>query len=112
MLPVVELVHDGSIFDYSAKSPTPHHANISQDLARRLNEIGRVVFKEFQCRHIARIDIILNKEHMPVILEVNVLPGMGPKSVFPKAIEYGSLDFGDEINDLVSDAKYPLQVGR
>jgi D-alanine-D-alanine ligase len=37
------------------------------------------------CRHLSRTDLILTEQGVPVVLEVNTIPGFTPTSLLPKA---------------------------
>ena len=45
------------------------------------------------CRHVGRVDLIVDKRGQPTILEVNTLPGMTDTSLLPDAARAVGLDF-------------------
>ncbi len=47
------------------------------------------------CRHYARTDVILRPDGVPVVLEVNTIPGMTPTSLYPKAAAAAGIAFED-----------------
>lgn len=90
-LPVVEIVPPvGELFDYDNKyngrtqelSPPPH---VSQDLQRKVQWLAEQAHKIMGCRHLSRVDIIIDKHQEPHILEINTMPGLTDESLYPKA---------------------------
>jgi len=55
-------------------------------------------------RDLSRVDLIVDADHQPHVLGVNVAPGMTETSLLPLAAQAASLDFGRMIGTLVSRA--------
>lgn len=90
-LPVVEVrPHSSRFFDYAAKY-TPGQttyevpACLDDTLTQGVQEAGLRAHRALGCRHFSRVDLILNDQHQPVILEVNTIPGLTATSLLPKA---------------------------
>mgnify|MGYP001579031056 CR=1 FL=1 len=60
-------------------------AFLSPETAGRVQEAGRRAHEAIGCRHFSRTDLILSEAQVPVILEVNTIPGLTPTSLLPKA---------------------------
>lgn len=98
VLPIVEILVDklpegaNPIYSYEAKWvwDTPSKpldifqcpANITRDLEEKIKRIAIKTFKVLNCRDLCRIDMRLDENGMPHVLEVNPLPGLIPD---PKA---------------------------
>jgi D-alanine--D-alanine ligase len=89
-LPVVEIRPRAGFFDYRAKytsglteylvpAPLPSSA------ARATQAAGLAAHRALGCRHLSRADLILREDGVPVLLEVNTIPGFTPTSLLPKA---------------------------
>jgi len=94
VLPIVEILLDklpegaSRIYSYEAKwiwdlpeKPLEIFqcpANIPQNLEKRIKQIATKTFKVLNCRDVCRIDMRLDQNGEPHILEVNPLPGMIP----------------------------------
>lgn len=51
-----------------------------------MNDISRLVGYHMNIRHHARIDFRLSKEGVPYMIDVNLLPGLGPSAHFSKCL--------------------------
>lgn len=89
-LPVVEIQSSRSFFDYTAKY-TPGltryvvPADLDQALATQIQRAGLRAHHALGCQHFSRIDLLLNEEARPIILEANTIPGLTMTSLLPKA---------------------------
>lgn len=79
--------------------------------AELYNEIERVCLntcKALRIRDWARIDVRLDENNIPNIVEVNPLPGILPdpqdNSCYPKAARHAGLDYNSMINAVLSEA--------
>ena len=66
-------------------------------------------YKALKCKVYARVDMIVDKNGVPYILEVNTLPGMTPASLFPKSAKGEGYSFS-EFLDLIIETS--LKVNR
>ena len=89
-LPVVEIRPHQAFFDFRAKYtagmtdyvvPAP----LAPDAAAAVQQAGLTAHRALGCRHLSRTDLILTPEGIPVVLEVNTIPGFTPTSLLPKA---------------------------
>ncbi len=89
-LPIVEIQSHRGLFDYTAKY-TPGQttylvpATLPARVARRVQEAGLMAYRALGCRDVSRVDLILDRRHRPVILELNTIPGFTSTSLLPKA---------------------------
>ncbi len=92
-LPPIWIVPQVSFYDYQAKyvrddtryvldaEQVGVSAAVSQQLCRLAVDVHRVL----GCRHMSRVDFIVDKQERPWILEVNTVPGFTAHSLLPKA---------------------------
>lgn len=45
------------------------------------------------CRHLSRVDFLVDERHSPTILEINTIPGFTSHSLIPKAAAHVGIDF-------------------
>lgn len=89
VFPITELVSPAEFFDYTTKYDgstqeiTP--ARIPTDVAQKIANYSRAIYKRLNCRGIARIDYIVS-EGVPYFLEINTVPGMTSESIVPKQV--------------------------
>jgi D-alanine-D-alanine ligase len=123
-LPIVEIRFDAlpkgvnHIYSYEAKwiwdtSDKPLEifecpAVLDEQLEARITTICRDAYAVLNCRDWARIDVRLNAEANPMVLEVNPLPGILPRpednSCFPKAARVAGMSYSQLINSVLDIA--------
>ncbi|GBD87586.1 D-alanine--D-alanine ligase B [bacterium BMS3Abin03] len=83
-------------------------ANIDRELEKQIKEIALKTYKVLRCKDWSRIDIRLDKNNVPNIIEVNPLPGIMPdpneNSSFPKAARAAGLDYNQMIQTVLHAA--------
>lgn len=114
-LPVVEIRPTQGFFDFAAKytvGMTEYHApaRLRPSIAARVQEAGRRAHETLGCRHFSRTDLILNRANVPVILEVNTIPGLTPTSLLPKAAACAGISYGELCEQLVQMACPPTNL--
>ncbi|MBU0548783.1 MAG: D-alanine--D-alanine ligase [Candidatus Omnitrophica bacterium] len=97
-LPVIEIIPKNKFYDYEAKyaagmSEYVVPAELPADIACRLQEIGLAAHRSLGCFAFSRVDIRLNRDNAPFILEVNSIPGLTSVSLLPKAASAAGIDF-------------------
>lgn len=84
-------------------------ADIDAELEADLVELAKDAFRVTGCRDWARIDLRLDKDGRPHVLEVNALPGVLPdpeqNSCYPKAARAAGVSFEDAILAVVDAAR-------
>ncbi len=50
---------------------------------------------------VSRVDLIIDSEGIPYVLEVNTLPGMTATSLIPKIARHAGLSFHDLIEEIL-----------
>jgi D-alanine-D-alanine ligase len=89
-LPVIEIRSHHAFFDFSAKYTkglTDYlvPAELPPAVAQTAQAAALTAHRALGCRHLSRADLILRPDGVPVVLEVNTIPGFTPTSLLPKA---------------------------
>jgi len=97
-LPVIQIVPQRKFYSYEAKYQDKGTAYllpppISKSLQERAQIQALRAHKALGCKGFSRIDMILNNEGIPVVLEVNTIPGLTSRSLLPKAAQAMEIDF-------------------
>ncbi|MDP2981629.1 MAG: D-alanine--D-alanine ligase [Candidatus Omnitrophota bacterium] len=97
-LPIVEIVPKRKFFDFTAKYEkglTEYivPAEIDEQTYKMCQEVGLRTHKVLSARSFSRVDIILNKKIGPVVLELNMIPGLTETSLLPKAARAAGIEF-------------------
>lgn len=131
ILPIVEQNYDifpkdlKKFASYEAKwlfedsLPNPHDAyicpaKIPKALEKLIEKLCIQAFEVLHCRDIARIDMRLNSEGKPQLLEINTLPGMLPDpnvvSYYPVAARTAGWDYNRMIGQIITHARERLSI--
>jgi len=123
-LPIVEIRFDSlprgvnPIYSYEAKwiwddSSNPLQifdcpARLSAELQTDIERICLAAYRVMRCRDWCRVDVRLDAENRPCIIELNPLPGILPRpennSCFPKAARAAGLTYNQLINEVLDTA--------
>ncbi len=96
-LPILEIKPADGLYTYDAKydrDDTVYDTAplLALDLAARLREMSVHLFAEMGCRHLARVDWLLDAKRGPFLLEINTMPGFTSHSLVPMAAQQVGLD--------------------
>ncbi len=99
-LPVVEVLPGREFYDYEAKykdTRTRYEcpARLGTAEARLVVDTALAAYKTLGCQVMARVDVILDGDGRPYVLEANSIPGLTGKSLLPKAAKAQGIDFPD-----------------
>ena len=106
-LPVIEIVPKNKFYDYEAKyapGGSDHiiPARVSEEITEYLQKNAVLAHQSLNCKTYSRTDFIVPFDGtLPVVLEVNTLPGMTPTSLFPDAAKEIGLSYEDMIERLI-----------
>ncbi|MFH1094480.1 MAG: D-alanine--D-alanine ligase [Candidatus Omnitrophota bacterium] len=97
-LPVIEIIPKNRFYDFQAKytagmSDYIVPADLPQDVAISAQNTALKAHKLLGCRCFSRVDILLDLDQRPVVLEVNSIPGFTATSLLPKAAAACGIDF-------------------
>lgn len=105
VLPAIHIVPAVEYYDYEAKytrDDTAYRFELDPpEIGKVVRELALRAFQILGCRHLARIDFLVDAQLNPWILEANTMPGFTSHSLLPKAAaEYG-IAFPDLCDRLV-----------
>jgi D-alanine-D-alanine ligase len=106
VLPVVEIVPRGGFFDFDSRytmGATDYFcpARLDGEVAGRVVDAALRAHRALECQNVSRVDIIVDEEGAPQVLELNISPGMTESSLLPMAAEAAGLSFRDLVGRLV-----------
>lgn len=109
VLPAVEIVADGGVYDYDARyiaGSTEFFvpARLTDTASAAVQDAALRAHRAFGLRHLSRTDLIVDREGQPWFLEVNVAPGMTETSLLPQAAASAGEDYGALYRQLVEAA--------
>ncbi|MBI5018000.1 MAG: D-alanine--D-alanine ligase [Deltaproteobacteria bacterium] len=108
-LPLVEVVPEGGFYDYASKY-TPGRtryicpAELDEGTATRASHAGAAAYVALGCSGAARVDVLLDEQGRPWVLEVNTIPGMTPTSLLPKAAQAAGIEFDELVERILAGA--------
>lgn len=109
-LPVIEIRPlKGEFFDYESKYSESGAeeivpARISKSLTKKIQDLAIKVYKEISCRGFGRVDFIIKNNKVPVVLEINTIPGLTPMSLLPKAAKAYGISYSQLLDRIIKYA--------
>ena len=110
-LTIVEILPRKKHFDFDAKYSKGMcdfvaPASLGESLRERIKSLGLAAHKALGCRHFSRVDICLDKNNSPFVLEANTIPGLTRNSLFPLAAKCEGINFSSLILKMVEVTLY------
>jgi D-alanine-D-alanine ligase len=109
-MPVVRIIPDGGFFDFDAKytkGKTVYEvpAVLPEAVTARAQKASENLYVAMGCEGLCRVDFIVREsDKVPVLLEINTLPGMTATSLSPKAAAVAGLSFEDLVERVLMTA--------
>jgi D-alanine-D-alanine ligase len=108
VLPIVEAIplSGHSFYDFESRY-TPGEtefivpAELDATVRAEVERVSLATYRVLGCRGFGRVDIILDEENTPWILELNTIPGLTETSTMPMAAEAAGLSFEDLVETIV-----------
>ena len=97
-LPIIEIEPKAGHYDYENKytvGATEYHcpAQLDDAVTARASELSLRAWQAVEGRHFGRVDLMLDADLEPFVLEVNTLPGLTETSLLPKAAAAAGISF-------------------
>lgn len=114
-LPVIRIRPKSGVYDYRSKYTRGETefevpAKMEQAQTRRVQEMALAAYRSLDCRDFARIDLMMDGDGQPWLLEVNTIPGMTETSLLPQAA--GAIGVGfDELCELMLQMALKRKTG-
>ena len=105
-LPIVSIVPDGGVYDYTARYTAGSTefvvpAKLSDELAAECARVAVTAHESLGLRDLSRSDLMVDAAGRVWFLEVNVAPGLTETSTVPLSVQAAGLDLGELMADLV-----------
>lgn len=96
-------------FDFNAKykgNDAQHHFDLQlpPEVVKHVQATALKAHNAIGCRDLSRVDVIVDKDMNPWLLEINTLPGFTPKSLLPEMAAHEGIAFGQLCDLLVKRA--------
>ena len=109
-MPIVHIRPKSGFYDYEAKYTSGKTdytcpADLSQEETQCCQNTATLVYKVLRGEGTPRVDVILDSEGKPRVLEMNTIPGMTPTSLLPMAAKQSGLEFDDLVIKILKAAK-------
>lgn len=108
-LPVIQILPKDGFYDFEAKyapGGSKHlcPAPISEDLTKKMQEMGVAAHKALKCEGVSRTDVLVDENGECWALETNSLPGMTKTSLLPEAAGVAGITFPELCTKLIEYA--------
>ncbi len=109
-MPIIHIRPKSGFYDYEAKYTSGKTeyicpADIEEDEADRCRQVAIQVFQVLRGRGFPRVDVILDDEGIPQVLEMNTIPGMTPTSLLPMAAQQMGMKFDELVVEILKTAQ-------
>ncbi|MBT3667129.1 MAG: D-alanine--D-alanine ligase [Opitutae bacterium] len=109
-MPIIHIRPKSGFYDYEAKYTSGKTeyicpADIVEDEADRCRQVATQVFHVLRGRGFPRVDVILDNQGIPQVLEMNTIPGMTPTSLLPMAAQEMGVEFDDLVVEILKTAQ-------
>jgi D-alanine-D-alanine ligase len=96
-LPVIEIRTTHQFYDYDAKynddtTQFLFDTIVEKETLQRINGVALKSFNALGCRDFSRVDMILDADNIPYVIEINTIPGFTAHSLLPKAAAKAGID--------------------
>jgi D-alanine-D-alanine ligase len=79
-------------------------AKLDDDVTERVRESAVAAFRALDCQGLARVDFFVGTDGVPVVNEVNTMPGFTPISMYPRMWAVTGIDYSTLLTMLVETA--------
>ena len=80
-------------------------AKLNSEIETKIKQVALNAYKTLRCRDWSRIDVRMNADNVPNIIEINPLPGILPdpkeNSCFPKAARTAGISYDEMLNKVL-----------
>ena len=110
VLPSIMLEPPGQFYDYDAKYNSSEMkymcpSRLEEKIEKKIQQISLDCFNTLECNGGGRVDIIIDKDNTPWIIEINTVPGMTEHSLLPMAAKEKGINF-DELVLKILDTSF------
>lgn len=108
-LPVIEIRAPGGQYDYHNKyfgNETQYlcPAPLSEQISAQVRNISEQAYRAIGCEGWARVDLMLDRDGQPWLLEINTSPGMTDHSLVPMAARAQGISYDELVLRVLAEA--------
>lgn len=108
VLPVMEIETPHALYDFEAKykeGKAIHHipARVSESVVHLCEKLSLQAARATGCTGVVRVDLRVDRQGNPWLLEINTLPGLTAVSLVPECARARGLSFPDLVEWIVKD---------
>jgi D-alanine-D-alanine ligase len=108
-LPPIHIAPATAYYDYQAKYERDdtrylvgkENINLPGDVLDAVSAHATAAYRACGCRHLSRVDFIVDDEHRPWLLEINTMPGFTSHSLLPMAAKHAGWTLAGLVDHLV-----------
>ena len=105
-LPIIEITSENEFYDYESKYTQGmcQHiipARIDEATYKAVEKAALDAYGAAGCRGFSRVDVIIDENSNPYVIEINTIPGMTSMSLFPDSAKYAGIEFPELLDELV-----------
>jgi D-alanine-D-alanine ligase len=109
-MPIVHIRPKSGFYDYESKYTSGRTeyacpAELSIEETQRCGDIAIKVYRVLRGNGMPRVDVILDAEGIPYVLEMNTIPGMTQTSLLPMAAKQFGMEFDDLVFEILKSAQ-------
>jgi len=106
VLPIIEIQTEEPFYTFRAHydpgAATMREAELGDELRERVESVAAQAYTAAGCRDLGRVDLILDDEGVPQILEINTIPGLTETGPTRYAAQAAGMDFTEFIARVIS----------
>ncbi|MDI6732292.1 MAG: D-alanine--D-alanine ligase, partial [Candidatus Margulisbacteria bacterium] len=108
-LPILELVPQKEFYDYEAKYTAGMTkfilpANLPKPIYKKTQDLALDAHRALRCYGVSRVDMIVGRDHIPYVHEVNTIPGMTEHSDLPAEAACAGISFDELVVKILESA--------
>jgi D-alanine-D-alanine ligase len=112
-LPVLELVPKREFYDYEAKYTEGMTefiipARLSDSLTEQVQEVALKTHQAIGCWGVSRVDMLVDTDGQPYVMEINTLPGLTDLSDLPAQAAAAGISYDELIYEILASAQTRL----
>ena len=105
----IRIVGSAAFYDFDAKylddvCEFDIPAKLDDDVVERVQEAAVAAFRALDCQGLARVDFFVGPDGVPVVNEVNTMPGFTPISMYPRMWAVTGIDYPTLLATLIDTA--------
>lgn len=112
VLPILEIYPHAEFYDYytkytPGKTDFKFNHNLSQDVQKVCKDISRLIQSNLSFLGASRIDVIIDKDNIPHVLEINTSPGLTNTSDIPAQAQEAGISQNLLMETILKSALWP-----